>query len=590
MNGTEATSVQDDVRATGLSSSGHQTAVRVAVVSGALSALVCTLLALNSHRSLVSDPLASTELKKLKAELGRRPEEESLKLRIRKLDLRLRREYFRQREFSRKAVYLFLGSVVLFFISTQFAASLRKRLPRPQPGKREAWDMKTARLTRGWVSGLGALLATTALAYALRPEVNLAQGFTAATPAASSGQAGESASYPSAEEVKKNWPSFRGPQGAGNSAYSNIPSSWNGETGQGVLWKSPIPLSGHNSPIVWGDRIFVSGANQTQHEVYCYDANTGKPLWRAPALTGRGKSQKGPTLSEETGYAASTMATDGQRVFAIFATGVVAGFDFQGKKLWSRDLGVPENPYGHASSLVAWRNLLFLLFDQGTVEQSKSKLLAINTQSGQTVWEKKRLVSSSWTSPILVDTGKGEQLITCGNPWVIAYDPATGKECWKANCLDGDVAPSPVCSQGQVYAIAPDNKLVALRLGGQGDVSKTHVAWTADEGIPDVCSPVSNGDLVFVLTSSGMLTCYDAKNGKKVWEQSFEANFRSSPSLAGDKLYLFSEEGVTFIVEAARQYKELGKAKLGDPCYACPAFADGRIFVRGKKSLYCLGK
>ncbi len=284
------------------------------------------------------------------------------------------------------------------------------------------------------------------------------------------------------------------------------------------------------------------------------------------------------------------MATDGQRVFALFATGALAAFDFDGKKLWTQDLGLPENSYGHSSSLAVWRDRLLVLFDQGSIDGKKSKLLAFDTATGKTVWEQKRPVGSNWTSPIVVATDNGEQVITVANPWVISYDPEKGKELWRSGEIGGETAPSPSYAKGLAFAIAPSEKLVAIKTDGSGDVSKTKTAWKADQNIPDICSPVGNGDLVFLLGSGGALTCYDAKDGKKVWEQYLDVNFRSSPSLVGDKLYLLSQDGVMFIVTADRQYRLLARAKLGEECYACPAFADGRIYIRGKQNLYCIGR
>ncbi len=218
-------------------------------------------------------------------------------------------------------------------------------------------------------------------------------------------------------------------------------------------------------------------------------------------------------------------------------------------------------------------------------------LIALEAHSGKTVWQTRRPVPNSWASPIVINTGGREEIITCGSPWVIAYDPATGAELWRADCLGGDVAPSPIYANGLVFAVNASYYLAAIRPGGQGDVTKTHIVWTAEEGLPDICSPVSNGELVFVLTTyGGILTCYDAQDGSFVWEKKLGTSFRTSPSLVGERLYLMSQSGVMFIVEAGREYKELGSAELGEASNACPAFLDGRIYIRGKEHLYCIGE
>jgi outer membrane protein assembly factor BamB len=264
-----------------------------------------------------------------------------------------------------------------------------------------------------------------------------------------------------------------------------------------------------------------------------------------------------------------------------------------------------------------YRNLILIQYDQGGPEDGMSKMIALDGFSGQTVWETKRPVPNSWSSPIVTEIGSQFQLLTCGDPWVIAYDPAKGTELWRAKCLTGDIAPSLIYANpvrdptekvsnganGLVFAIEPYSKLVAIRPDGRDDVTETHIAWSLEEGGPDICSPVSNGELIFLLATEGFLTCYKVADGKRLWEQDLRENFFASPSLVpapasgeasrgsgGDKLYLLTEDGVMFIVQAGPEYKELARCELGEECRASPAFADGRIYIRGLENLYCIGK
>jgi len=307
---------------------------------------------------------------------------------------------------------------------------------------------------------------------------------------------------------------------------------------------------------------------------------------------------------EDTGFASPTAVTDGRRVYAIFATGDIGSFDFNGKSIWTRSLGIPDSAYGYASSLAMYRNLVLIQYDQGGAEDEKSKLIALDGFSGKTVWETKRPVPNSWSSPIVIKIGSQFQLITCGDPWVIAYELTNGTELWRAKCLYGDIAPSPIYANlvrdptekvsnganGLVFAIEPYSKFVAIRPDGQGDVTETHIVWSIEEGTPDICSPVSNGELIFLLASEGLLSCYKVADGTKLWEQDLRENFYASPSLVGDKLYLLTGKGVMFIVQAGLEYKELTRCELGEDCHASPAFADGRIYIRGLENLYCIGK
>jgi hypothetical protein len=404
------------------------------------------------------------------------------------------------------------------------------------------------------------------------------------------------------EEIRKNWASFRGPEGAGISTHKNVPTSWNGKSGEGIVWKSEITLPGHNSPIVWEDRVFVSGADPNTREVYCFDAPSGKLLWRGSVKAVAPPPAEPLDLGKETSYAAPTLVTDGRRVCAIFPNGDVGCFDFEGKRLWTKNLGMPDSAYGYASSPALYKNLLLIQYDHGDVEDDKSRLIALNTFSGRVVWQVKRPVPGSWASPIVADVNGQYQLITCADPWVIAYDPNNGTELWRAECIGGDVAPSPIYVRGSskgegmdfgkglVFVVEPYGKLVAIRPDGRGDVTKTHIAWSIEDSTPDICSPVSNGELIFMLTTDGLLICCRVADGKKVWEEDLRMDFYASISLVGQRLYLLSGKGVMLIVEAGTKYKQIGTCELGENCSASPAFADGRIYIRGQTNLYCIGK
>jgi len=595
MKRTNQTEINDKTKDSEPTKAWYQAAVGTTVVAGVFSLIICALLVSNYFQSKVSDPLDSKELGELKATLLRKPKDDSIKEQIRTQDLQLRKEYFRRRKFSARGSYLLLGGIVVFLIGIKSAAVYRKKLPMPQAKSDEqGQEARTAMMARWSVATLGLVVGGAALVLAVISGSGLTRkSLQAALERDDSIAAPATAEvhYPSQEEIKKNWPRFRGPGGLGISAYTNVPSFWNGETGEGILWKTPVPLPGENSPVVWGNRVFLTGAIEEKRNVYCFDAESGDLLWQR-AVENIPRSPSEPLeVMEDTGYAAPTAVTDDQRVYAIFANGDIACFDFEGKPVWAKNLGKPENMYGHSSSLAMYQNLLLVLFDQGVdAEEGLSELMALEALSGRTVWQTERPVPNSWASPIIINTGTREEIITCGNPWVIAYNPATGKELWRAECLDGDVAPSPVFVDGLVFAVNDYAYLAAIRPDGEGNVTETHIVWRAEDGLPDICSPLSNGELVFLLATYGILTCYDAKDGKMVLEQDFETSFKASPSLVGDRVYLMSEEGVMFIFAADREYKELGRAELGEAVNTCPAFMDGRIYIRGKEHLYCIGQ
>ena len=389
-------------------------------------------------------------------------------------------------------------------------------------------------------------------------------------------------------DARAHWPRFRGPDGSGIAPFDELPLTWNAETGEHLLWKTPLPLPGANSPVIWGARVFVTGADRWRREVYCLDAKTGELLWTRPV----GEADRGeppPRLHGMTGYAAPTATTDGERVYAVFPTGHLIALDFEGEPVWQRRFDMSEDIYGHASSLVLHGDLLLVQIDLGKPDLGLSHLVALDRGTGDTVWDIPRPVQGSWTTPIVINTGAREELVTSAKPWVIAYDPVTGQEYWRVRCVEGDSAPSPIYANGHLYVANIYASLVAIRPGGTGEVTDTHVSWSAQGSLPDICSPLSDGGLVFVLSTNGVFSCYDADEGALVWSHSLGRRFRSSPSLVGDRVYLFGEAGECTVAAAAREYRELGAGRLGEPVYSCPAFASRAMIIRGEQHLFCIG-
>ncbi len=394
---------------------------------------------------------------------------------------------------------------------------------------------------------------------------------------------------PSPEDFNANWPRFRGPGGSGVSGKGEAPLSCDLKTGENIAWTADVPAAGFSSPVVWGSRVFISGGDAAKCVVMCFDRQSGKLLWQSAVPKRDSDTGDKAAAPDQSGMASSTLATDGQRVYAMFANGDLTAFNFDGSVTWSKHLGVPKNPYGHATSLLTWQDRLIVQFDQGEADDKLSKLYAFDGTTGTLVWEQPRPVGASWATPITFDAAGKSQLITLAVPWVISYSVNDGKELWRADCLDGEVTPSPVFAGGTLFVIHPTTKLQAIRPDGQGDVTKTHIGWIAEDGIPDITSPVSNGELVFLIDSGGMVTCYDAKTGKKQWEHDLEEPCNASPSIIGNHLYLITKKGTLIVAEAAREFKELARSPLGEQVFASPAFAQGKMFVRGMKHLICIG-
>jgi outer membrane protein assembly factor BamB len=476
-------------------------------------------------------------------------------------------------------------------LSISKVAKLQKTPPMPGP-KPEASLVVPRQATRArWaIAGAGAGIAALLALITLSSTTPLPTDAKAVEKLLSGEVAAVAPDAAPADELKLNWPCFRGVNGAGLSASTNAPAQWDPKTGTGVLWKIPSPTTGFNSPLVWNDRVFFSGGDEKAREVICLDGKTGQILWRNSVTNVPGMPAKLPEIPESTGYAAGSMATDGRRVYAIFATGEVTAFALDGKPVWAKFFGPLKNPYGHATSLATWKDRLILQLDQGESEEGKSKLCAVDGRTGQVVWQKQRKVGASWASPIVIEAAGKAQIITLAIPNVVAYSATDGAELWRVEVLNGEVTPSPAFAAGFVLVASPSEKLVAIRPDGQGDVTKSHVVWANEDYVPDVSSPASNGELVFMVTTSGMLTCLDIKDGKKVWEHDFEMECHASPTVAGHQLYILGQKGTAVVAEAARQFKEVFRTDMGDAFHATPAIAHDRLYLRGVTNVWCLGK
>ena len=295
---------------------------------------------------------------------------------------------------------------------------------------------------------------------------------------------------------------------------------------------------------------------------------------------------------EDTGMAACTMATDGYRVYAIFASGDLGCFDFTGKKLWHKALGIPDSAYGYASSLDVYQNRVIVQFDHGADDDELSRLLAIDGATGDLVHDTIRPVANVWTSPIVTRIGEQDQVIVVSDPWTMAYDANSFEELWRAECVGGDLAASPIYAGGFVYAIEPYSQLVAIKPDGRGNVTDTHIAWVWEEAGPDITSPVSNGQWICLLDTGGEAFFVNAKDGTSGSVHDFEGMFQASPSLVKDVLYVLDEDGIMTLarVKDSTEVEVLAKNPLGERCLASPTFSEGRIYIRSVEHLWCIEK
>jgi len=565
---------------------------RAAWVAAAFCLLVSVAMLYQHSVAAQRDPWKSPQLLKLKEQLRAAPVDETLKTEIRRLDLEFRERYVRRLSLNRTGGWLLVGGMAVMLLAAQQVAKLQARpwLPKLKPDANSTARRITAQSC--WsVTGIStvavagfAMLAFTASSPLPRSAADIDKLLDLAP------EGDTAANAPSLAEFQANWPRFRGPDGGGGSAFTNVPLTWDEKSGANVLWKSPVPAPGHGSPVVWSNRVFLSGGDAVKREVFCFDATDGKLLWQRAIANVPGSPATQPEIPEMTGFASPTMAGDGRRVFVMFANGDLAALALDGAPVWSKNIGVPKNTYGHAASLAIWPGKLIVQFDQDEGAPGGSKLLAFDCATGRVLWERSKPTHGSWATPIIIEAAGKTQIITLALPFVISYSLADGNELWRAELLEGEITPSPIFAGGFVIVVSPSAKLIAIRPDGAGDVTKSHVAWTVEDNIPDVTSPVGSGELIFTATSSGVLTCFDAKDGKKIWEKDFEMEVQSSPAIVGNRLLVLGTKGVAVVVEAGRQFKEVARSELTDGFLASPAFANGCVYLRGATNLWCLGE
>jgi outer membrane protein assembly factor BamB len=389
----------------------------------------------------------------------------------------------------------------------------------------------------------------------------------------------------SVKQLKENWTAFRGFGSNGHATDATPPLTWSVKQSKNIIWKTPIAKHGMSSPIVWKKRLFLTGADEESRDVYCFDTETGKLLWKheAGGIPGSPDDGRLPDVLEETGFAAPTTTTNGQLVAAIFATGELVCVNMKGERVWARHLGAPNNHYGHASSLICSKDLLFVQYDQ----KKDSKLLAFQMATGKHAWEASR-DEMSWSSPILVENNDRAELILTDNKSVCSYNPKTGKRYWRVECLGGEVAPSAAFAGSIVFVANEGAAASALDVSTLKE--NPNILWQWEDSLPDAASPIASKDYLILPTAFGVVTCLASETGKVFWEHEFNQGFSSSPILVNDRVYVIDLSGNTHVFKLGEKFELLGESDIGEPTYATPAFVGDRIYIRGLRHLFCVGE
>ena len=421
---------------------------------------------------------------------------------------------------------------------------------------------------------------------------------------------------PLALAAPPHWPQWRGPDGQGIANDPGVPLEWSPT--KNVIWKAAIPGRGHSSPVVWGDRIFlttavegdvVPGAKAVKHmlegqefvhpdgvgadrkqtlKLLALDAASGRILWEKTAWEGTPYD----TRHKRGSFASPTPVTDGKLVYAYFGSEGLYVYDFDGNLKWSwKTSGIASFGVGVGTSPVLHGKLVILQCDEDSGE--KSFIVGLDRKTGKEVWRVSRNIEVSWATPILVASGGRRELVTAGNQAIIGYDPATGRELWRIKGLASNAVPSPVAGDDVVVLSAgyPAKVALAMRPGGTGDASD-RVLWRYDKGTAYVPSPILVDGLLYLVTDKGLVTCLDARTGKVYYEGGRPpsgTSFMASPVAVAGHLLLPSMDGDTIVLKAGPAHEVVRANPLGEPIAASPAVAGGRIYIRGEHHLFAIG-
>ena len=436
----------------------------------------------------------------------------------------------------------------------------------------------------------------------------------------------EPVELPARSAAAGSWPSFRGPGASGVSDGMDLPDTWNGETGEHILWRTEIPGLAHSSPVVWGNRVFVTTAVSSEgdatfrpglygdgdasedrsvhrFELSAFDKKSGELLWTRVAA-------EGPPLEKrhiKATYANSSPATNGRVVVASFGSQGVHAYTVTGEFLWRVDLGhldlgaydVPSYEWGYASSPLLWEGLVYVQCDT----QADSFLLALDATTGETVWKAERDEIPTWGSPTVVPAESGPELVTNGSNFIRGYDPKTGEEQWRLGRSSKITAPTPIFADELIVVAsgrAPERPIFVIRPGARGDLtlpkgetSSDSIVWSLEQRGPYMPTPIAYEGHLYVINNNGALAAYELATGKELYRQRTAhagSGFSGSPVAADGKIYLSSEDGDVLVIAAGPEYEHLATNPMGELLMASPALSDGVMYLRTASSLFAVGR
>ncbi len=396
-------------------------------------------------------------------------------------------------------------------------------------------------------------------------------------------------------DALKYWPFWRGPSGQGLVASTGYPDTWSDT--ENVIWKVPVPGRGHSSPVVWGERLFLTtaAADGTSRSVLCFRRSDGKLLWERAVPEAPAEK-----LYPKNSYASSSATTDGKLVYAYFGNAGVVAVDFDGKLVWHTSLGTVTLYHGPGGSPFLYKDTLILYQEQRLMGRDTVTdpgfMVALDTKTGKERWRQTRAPRPGWGTPIVIRAGNRDELIVSSSRQIEAFDPATGTLLWFSTGNMAEVIPMPVVGHGLVYAVSGRaGPTFAVRPGGSGDVTATHVVWSTPKGSSFVPSPLLVGDYLYTVNDmAAIVTCHAAKTGEVIGQlrlgEAKKEGFSASPVAVDGKIFFTNDDGETFVLNPAPDFKLLHVNRLNEPTLASPALVDGRWYIRTAGHLLAIGR
>lgn len=581
----------------------------IAIVTAVFMLAMTAMLGVSYYQMQQVSPLESGVMETLKELNEANGDNEALQQQIRQLDLLSRKAYFVQEGQLKMGTYIALGMACVLLLCLNLYYKETKNLPEKDLDPIDEWMNKSrARNYLLWTAVIATLVAAaiTLLQHVdikklmeksadteeVQTEVQGTDVEAGQEPqddseALTDSLASDSTLVETADtalvddmpELKIASKAFRGNNSSASSSARGLATTWNLSNKKNILWQSSIPKHGYNSPVITGRNVFITGADNSARELYCYDVWTGELKWTVKADKIAGSPSTMPKVNADTGLAASTAATNGEQVCAIFATGDIICADMDGNRLWAKNLGLPDNHYGYASSLLMYGNEVIVQYQNN----NEAKVLALNAKTGSQIWSKTSKDKIAWSSPMIATLGGKPALVVMGNPSIAAYNPSNGSELWRVECMSGEVGSSPASAGGVVFGASEYAKCIAI------DGATGETLWEASDYLPECSSLAATKDLVFCATSYGMVCAYDAKTGEVKKEHDLTTPFYSSPVVADGKVFLFSNSGKAYIFSAST-FDLVTSFETGEKTFATPAFTDGMMIVRTDKSIYCVKK